>query len=110
MAGVRQLKAVGKRDVQSLLLQDQRQQCSANERVRTCLRPRWGLGLVPPSTHGLGRGLHSDAVLRLKSGVARVVTDNPLRDAAGFRLALAFLILKFHDDGKDSFTGAGHIP
>jgi hypothetical protein len=110
MAGVRPLKVVGKRDLQPLLLQDQCQQCSAKERVRTCLRPRWGSVSFYPSTHGLGRGLHSDAVLRLKPDVARVVTDNPLRDAAGFRLALAFLILKFHDDGKDSFTGAGHIP
>ena len=42
MAGVRQLKVVGKRDLQSLLLQDQCQQCRAKECVRTCLRPRWG--------------------------------------------------------------------
>lgn len=106
MAGVRQLKVVGKRDLQSLLLQDQHRQCRAKECVRACLRPRW---LVPPSTHGLGRGLHSDAALRLKPDVARVVTDNPLRDAAGFQLALAFLILNFHDDGKDGFAGAAYI-
>ena len=38
-----------------------------------------------------------------------IVTDYPLRDAAGFQLALAFLTLNFHHDGKDGFSGVAHI-
>ena len=49
-------------------------------------------------THGLRRRLNSHSALRLKSGVARVITDYPLGHATRLGLGLTFLALHFQDD------------